>query len=52
MSIPVPTDYNCSYANADGCWYQVIVTFPSGTDVSDITTWDATVEGDPVRLVK
>jgi Flp pilus assembly protein TadG len=52
MSIPVPTDYNCDYTTASGCWYRVIVTFPSGTDVSDITTWDATVEGDPVRLIK
>jgi Flp pilus assembly protein TadG len=52
MSIPVPTDYNCDYAKASGCWYQVVVTFPSGTDVSDITTWDATVEGDPVRLIR
>jgi hypothetical protein len=52
MSIPIPGDYNCSYSVASGCWYQVIVTFPSGTDVSDITTWDATVEGDPVRLIQ
>ena len=52
MSIPLPGDYTCNYASAGGCWYKVIVTFPSGTDVSDITTWDATVEGDPVRLVQ
>lgn len=52
MSIPIPSDYTCNFASAGGCWYQVTVTFPSGTNVSDITTWDATVEGDPVRLIK
>ena len=52
MSIPIPSDYTCNFASAAGCWYQVTVTFPSGVNVSDITTWDATVEGDPVRLIK
>jgi Flp pilus assembly protein TadG len=52
MSIPIPGDYSCDYAHAQGCWYTVVVKFPNGVNVSDITTWDATVEGDPVRLVQ
>jgi hypothetical protein len=52
MSIPIPGDYSCSYTDASGCWYTIIVRFPNGVNVSDITTWDATVEGDPVRLVQ
>ncbi|MGC4109105.1 MAG: pilus assembly protein TadG-related protein [Nocardioides sp.] len=52
LTIPIPSDYNCSYTVASGCWYQVVVSFSSGVTVSDITTWDATVEGDPVRLVQ
>ncbi len=51
MSIPIPSTYTCNYAAQNGCWYQVTVNFPGAT-VSDITTWDATVVGDPVRLVK
>jgi Flp pilus assembly protein TadG len=52
MSIPIPTTYTCNAAAQSGCWYQVTVSFPGSTSVSDITTWDATVVGDPVRLVK
>jgi len=52
ITIPVPDDYYCDIEKADECWYTVTVTFPSGSDVSDITTWDATIVGDPVRLVK
>lgn len=51
MSIPIPNDYSCSYTSNGGCWYRVQVSFPSGS-VNDITTWDAQIVGDPVRLVK
>jgi Flp pilus assembly protein TadG len=51
MSIPIPSTYTCNAAAQDGCWYKVTVKF-QGANVSDITTWDATVVGDPVRLIK
>jgi Flp pilus assembly protein TadG len=51
MSIPIPSDYTCNFASNGGCWYRVQVSFPSGT-VNDITTWDASIVGDPVRLIK
>ncbi len=51
MTIPIPSDYTCDYTVPTGCWYRVKVSFGTGT-VNDITTWDATVVGDPVRLVK
>jgi Flp pilus assembly protein TadG len=51
MSIPIPADYTCNYNSNGGCWYQVQVKFTSGA-VHDVTTWDATIVGDPVRLVK
>jgi Flp pilus assembly protein TadG len=51
MSIPIPSDYTCNYSSNGGCWYRVQVSFPSGT-VNDITTWDASIVGDPVRLIK
>ena len=51
ITIPIPTDYSCNYASQAGCWYRVTLAYGVST-VNDITTWDATVIGDPVRLVK
>ncbi len=51
ITIPIPADYNCNYLSFGGCWYKVKVAFGSGS-VHDVTTWDATVIGDPVRLVR
>jgi Flp pilus assembly protein TadG len=49
--IPIPTDYGCNVTTFGGCWYRVQVQF-NGGDVHDVTTWDATIIGDPVRLIK
>lgn len=51
ITIPIPGDYTCNYSSFGGCWYRVRVAFGAG-DVHDVTTWDATVIGDPVRIVK
>jgi hypothetical protein len=51
ITIPVPSDYTCNFASFGGCWYKVKVQFDTGT-VNDITTWNATVLGDPVRLIE
>jgi hypothetical protein len=52
MDIPIPGDYNCNYASMGGCWYKITVAFGSGNSVHDVTTWDADVVGDPVRLIQ
>lgn len=52
INIPIPPHYTCKFNTLEGCWYKVRVDFPAGSDVSDITTWDATVVGDPVRLIE
>lgn len=53
--VPIPKDYTCNFNTAtygsSGCWFQVVITFP-GSQVHDFTTWDATIIGDPVRLVR
>jgi Flp pilus assembly protein TadG len=51
MTIPIPADYTCNFASQGGCWYRVKIGFGSGV-VHDVTTWDATVVGDPVRLIQ
>ena len=50
--VPVPDSYTCNYNDPNGCWVRVNFNFPSQTSVSDTTTWSATIEGDPVRLVE
>lgn len=50
MTIPLPADYDCDYTSPGGCWFQVEVKFPG--NVTDFTTWDASIGGDPVRLVE
>ena len=51
LSIPIPSDYTCDFTIMTGCWYRVQVSFSSGS-VHDVTTWDAQIAGDPVRLVE
>ena len=50
IRVPIPSTYTCTSTEAGGCWFRLQVTFPGG--VSDITTWSARVEGDPVRLIE
>jgi Flp pilus assembly protein TadG len=52
MVVPIPPDYTCNPATLGGCWFSVTVTFTTGGSLSDITTWDANIGGDPVRLIK
>jgi Flp pilus assembly protein TadG len=52
MTVPIPSDYNCNWASFGGCWYQVKITFNGATSVTDVTTWNATVVGDPIRLIQ
>jgi hypothetical protein len=52
MTIPIPSDYTCSFASTTGCWIKVGMTYNSGAQPNDTTTWSATLTGDPVRLVE
>jgi Flp pilus assembly protein TadG len=52
ISIPIPPTYTCDpVASTTTCWYRVRISFSQGT-VNDVTTWDAQLTGDPVRLVE
>ena len=50
FKIPIPDDYDCDFADPNGCWTRINFVFPS--NVQDTTTWIARIEGDPVRLVE
>ena len=51
IEVPIPAGYTCNDASAGGCWFRVQVSFGSGT-VTDVTTWNAEVVGEPVRLIE
>jgi len=51
IEVPIPTDYTCDFNSQGGCWFRVAVSFGSG-NVTDATTWTATIDGDPVRIVQ
>ncbi|MEZ5092192.1 pilus assembly protein TadG-related protein [Nocardioides sp.] len=52
IKVPIPNDYDCNVNSAGGCWFRVVVDFGSASSVTDVTTWSAKIEGDPVRLIK
>jgi Flp pilus assembly protein TadG len=51
MTVPVPSGYTCNGTSPGGCWFQVEISFSSGS-VHDFTTWTGTIGGDTVRLLK
>ncbi|WP_440901266.1 pilus assembly protein TadG-related protein [Actinosynnema sp.] len=50
MSIPIPDDYDCDESRQTGCWFRVNIR--QNGNITDFTTWDARLEGDPVRLIE
>lgn len=52
LRIRVPETYSCTDNNPASCWYKLEFTYPANSNVTDTTTWSATLNGDPVRLVK
>jgi hypothetical protein len=52
VKVNVPGDYNCNVSDPNGCWFKVQMTYTSGAQANDTTTWSAQIGGDPVRLVK
>jgi len=51
VAVPVPADYDCDDTSPFGCWVRVSFIYPTGTGVTDTTTWTANLKGDPVRLI-
>jgi hypothetical protein len=55
VNVQIPVDYSCDDNVASGCWFTVSYAYGtagSGGGVQDTTTWSASLDGDPVRLVK
>jgi hypothetical protein len=52
ISVPIPATYTCSDASSTGCWVRLEFFYGSGSTPNDTTSWTASIEGDPVRLVE
>ena len=52
ISVPIPTNYSCTDGSPTGCWVRLEFYYGSGSSPADTTSWSASVEGDPVRLVE
>jgi Flp pilus assembly protein TadG len=52
ISVPIPSTYTCNSTQAGGCWVRVQLKLDSSGSTSDTTTWSASIDGDPVRVIK
>jgi hypothetical protein len=50
VTIPIPTNYTCNDSDQLGCWLKINYLFTAG--VTDTTSWNAYLLGDPVRLTE
>ncbi len=50
ITVPIPDGYRCDDADPAGCWVRIKYAFPGG--IQDTTTWTASLDGDPVRIVE
>ena len=52
ISVPIPASYACTDASNTGCWVRLEFNYGAGSNPSDTTSWTASIQGDPVRLVE
>jgi len=52
ISVPIPSTYTCADASSTGCWIRLSFFYGTGSNPSDTTSWTASIQGDPVRLVE
>ena len=52
IAVNIPSNYACDDNSATGCWVKLKYAYGSGNQPNDTTSWRASIEGDPVRLVE
>ncbi len=50
--IPIPNTYTCSDDSATGCWVKLYYDLTGTTNAQDTTSWESSIDGDPVRLIQ
>jgi|CXWL01.1.fsa_nt_gi hypothetical protein len=51
-TVGIPADYDCDFTDPSGCWIKMKFQYGAGVQVSDTTTWSATLDGNPVRIIE
>jgi hypothetical protein len=52
VTIPIPAGYTCDTTSKAGCWVRIQMSYAGGATPTDTTTWSASIDGDPIRLVE
>jgi hypothetical protein len=52
IRVPIPNTFTCAEALTLGCWVRLHLSYANGSSLHDATTWQASLDGDPVRLVQ
>ncbi len=52
VSVPIPTTYSCDDTDPTKCWVRLKYIYGVNNAPTDVTSWTANIEGDPVRLVE
>jgi len=52
ISVPISSSYACLDLVTTGCWVRLQFEYGSPSTPMDTTSWTASIEGDPVRLVQ
>jgi len=52
ITIPIPVTYSCNDSAASGCWVRLEFYYGPSSVPADTTSWQASVEGDPIRLIE
>jgi hypothetical protein len=52
VSVPIPANYSCDDDDPRACWVRLKYDYGAGSAPHDVTSWAASIDGDPVRLVE
>jgi hypothetical protein len=52
IELDVPADYTCDDLDPNACWVTLEYDYGVGSAPNDTTSWTASLQGDPVRLIE
>ena len=52
LRVPIPDTFTCAETVQLGCWVRLHLSYAAGSSPHDATSWLASLDGDPVRLVQ
>ncbi|MBT9255930.1 pilus assembly protein TadG-related protein [Phycicoccus mangrovi] len=52
ITVPIPSTYSCNDSSPSGCWVRLEFDYGAGSQPADTTSWSASLDGDPIRLVE